>query len=218
MKMPKIMIAVPVYDAMSPEFVQCLMGLKSVGETRIAFQIGSLVHFSRELLLQQAVENDVDYIVWFDSDMTFLPDTVTRLIEDVLTGKDFVSAMCFRRKFPTNPVALKSLEYDPVTHEEHQTFYTDYPKDTIFQVDAIGLAVAITKVDMLVELAIAYGESVFQPLPGMGEDWSLCWKMKQKGIPVWCDSRIKTGHVGKMIFTEKVWQGQMERKDDEEIL
>jgi len=218
MDKPKIMIAIPVYDAMSPEFVQCLMGLKSVGETRIAFQIGSLIHFSRELLLQQAVENDADYIVWLDSDMTFLPDTVSRLLEEALTGKEIVSALAFRRKFPTNPVALEKLEYDPDTHKVKQTFYRDYPKDAIFPVEAIGLAVAITRVDTLIRVTLEYKESAFQPLPGMGEDWSLCWKLKQMGIPVWCDSRIKTGHVGKMIFTEKVWLGQMERRNDEEVL
>ena len=47
-----------------------------------------------------------------------------------------------------------------------------------------------------------YG-SPFYPLMGMGEDTTFCFRAKQDGEKIYCDSRIKAGHVGQYEYTEK---------------
>jgi hypothetical protein len=38
---------------------------------------------------------------------------------------------------------------------------------------------------------------------GMGEDTTFCFRVKQDGGKIWCDSRIKAGHIGNYVFEEK---------------
>jgi hypothetical protein len=47
-----------------------------------------------------------------------------------------------------------------------------------------------------------YG-SPFYPLMGMGEDTTFCFRATQDGEKIWCDSRIKAGHIGNYVFEEK---------------
>ncbi len=44
------------------------------------------------------------------------------------------------------------------------------------------------------------------PMLGFGEDIRFCWRVKQLGVPMYCDSRIKVGHVGLCTITEEIYQ------------
>lgn len=206
---PKIMIAIPVYDKVEPDFMASLFGMAMPKNTKVAMEIGSIIHIARDRLLRRAMDENMDYIMWLDSDMTFGQDTLVRLLDDAEGRKPFVSGIAFTRSIPTRPVFAKKLTYRKLTKEIKSEPYLDYPEDSLFQVEAVGLAVALIKVDMLKQITLKYRESPFEPLPGgMGEDWSMCWKARQCGFPIWCDSRVKTGHIGKMVYDEKVWQKQ----------
>jgi hypothetical protein len=45
----------------------------------------------------------------------------------------------------------------------------------------------------------------FSPEMGFGEDLSFCWRVKQLGIPMYCDSRVKVGHVGMGTISEETY-------------
>ena len=49
-------------------------------------------------------------------------------------------------------------------------------------------------------------------MPGLGEDYSFCWRVAQIGKKMWCDSRVKLGHVGQHIYTEEDYLKQREEK------
>jgi GT2 family glycosyltransferase len=46
-----------------------------------------------------------------------------------------------------------------------------------------------------------YG-SPFYPLMGMGEDMTFCFRARQAGFKLYCDSRVKIGHIGQKIYDE----------------
>ena len=66
--------------------------------------------------------------------------------------------------------------------------------------------------DLILEVAKYFGMSPFTPMPGLGEDYSFCWRVKQIGKKMWCDSSVKLGHVGQHIFTEEDYLQQREGK------
>ena len=96
MKNPKILIATPMMHQISTQFYMSMMGLRGIGETASAIEMGSLVYMSRNKLALKAIQGGFDYIVWIDSDMVFQPDLIKRFMENAQYDRDFVSSLCFR--------------------------------------------------------------------------------------------------------------------------
>ena len=61
---------------------------------------------------------------------------------------------------------------------------------------------------MIKDVAEKFKLAPFDPLPFLGEDYFFCWKAKQLGYKLWCDSRIKVGHVGEYVYDEEAWLAQ----------
>ena len=213
MNQPKVMIAVPMQGQVCADFFESVLGLQTNGNTKICTTVNSLVYDGRNKLALEAIKEGFDYILWVDSDMTFPPDALLRLLEDAQSnGAEYVSGLCFSRKLPTVPVICKKLTWEKrgesgVVHD--QDIYLDYPKDALFEVDASGAAFCLVKVSLIREVAEHFRMSPFHPLPFMGEDYSFCWRAKQLGKKLYCDSRVKIGHVGTMIFDERVFLAQL---------
>ena len=209
---PKVMIAVPMQGTVCADFFDSVLGLRSNGNTKICTVVNSLVYDARNKLAMEAIREGFDYILWIDSDMTFDGDALMRLLEDAEAGREYVSGLCFSRKLPTVPVLCKKLTWEQkgdsgIVHD--QSLYLDYPKDEIFEVDASGAAFCLVKVSLIKEVAEHFRMSPFHPLPFMGEDYSFCWRVKQLGKKMYCDSRVKIGHVGTFIYNEPVYLEQI---------
>ena len=202
----KIMIAVPCFDHLDVNFAQSIEELEKIGDCKVVYCASSLIYDARNNLAMRAIAEKYDYVLWLDSDMVFEPT----LLKDLLaTGKDFVSGLCFSRRPPFKPAIFDVCEYED--DQEHNGSkkpkahnYFDYPRDQLFEVAAFGFAAALTKVDTLDILRTVWGLP-FTPLLGFGEDLSFCIRARQLDIPLWVDSRIKVGHIGKMVVNEEVY-------------
>ena len=73
----RTLIAVPCMDQVAAPFAQSLAMLNREGETYIGMKIGSLIYESRDDFARMAINKDIDTVMWFDSDMTFAPDSRT---------------------------------------------------------------------------------------------------------------------------------------------
>lgn len=187
------------------------MGVQRTKDTQITFTVNSLVYMARNDLALKAIEGEYDYILWLDSDMVFQPDILNRMLEVAKTGKEYVSALCFTRKFPTKPVICKKLEWSRADNgnvKMNVELYEDYPKDEVFEIEGGGFGACLTSVNLIKKIAEQFRGSPFDPLPSFGEDYSFCWRVKQVEEKMWCDSSIKVGHVGKLIFDENIYLGQ----------
>lgn len=208
--MKKTLIAVPCMDNVSARFAQSLATVGKVGECKVSFLIGSLIYESRNSLVKQALSFDSDYIMWFDSDMTFPADTIARMIRHMEEGKEIVSGLYFRRVAPFTPVLFKPQE-DPHNIKPWED-YTEYPRDSVFEIGACGGGCMMTKTDVFRELLLN-DEGWFEPFGGMGEDISFCVRASRIGKKIWCDSSIKCGHEGRVLVTEEVFDANGGFKD-----
>ena len=203
----KILVAIPCMDMVHTAFMDALLRLQPVGYTEFAITSSSLIYNARNLLAQRAVDGGFDRILWLDSDMVFAPDLLIKLSADMDEGRDFVSALYFRRKNKIAPVIFKSTGYTQNGREltPFAECFEDYQKDSVFKVAGCGFGAAIMSVKLVKQIYAEYG-APFTPQPGFGEDISFCIRCEQSGIPMYCDSRIKVGHVAQTIVTEESYE------------
>lgn len=204
--MLRTLIAVPCMDMVHTVFMKSLLKLIKVGDCEMGFTVSSLIYDARNLLAGQAVTEGYDRVLWLDSDMVFAPDLLAKLSADMDEGRELVTAIAFRRKPPFKPCIFNELEYNPGDEniDIKLTTYEDYPKDSIFPIAACGLAGCMMSTDLISRIGNKFG-APFTPLLGMGEDLSFCYKASQLGVELFCDSRVKMGHVGSMTVTEQTY-------------
>jgi hypothetical protein len=194
---------------MHTRFVSSLMGMKRVGETHLDFKIGSLVYDSRNQIAAEAIQEGADRVLFIDSDMRFDVDLMTRMSEDLdRDGVRMVSALCFRRNIGNEPVIYKNVDPPRMLEnwmpEIQIKPYTDYPRDSFFQIAGCGFGCVMIETSVLKEVWDRFGPP-FTPLEWCGEDISFCFRLKGLDIPMHCDSRIKVGHIGEFEYNEESW-------------
>lgn len=196
----KILIAIPCMDLVQASFAQSLASLNKVGQCAVAFNACSLIYDSRNKLAAKAMKDEFDYVLWLDSDMVFSPDILEKLIAD---DKDMVSGLYFRRTSPYTPVIFKDSELKD--GRLVWSDYTDYPKGELFKVAGAGFGCVLMKTDMIFDMIGKYGDW-FTPLYSSGEDLSFCYRARELGYEIWCDSRIKCGHMSHQMITEDFYE------------
>lgn len=202
--MKKILIAIPCMDMVACGFAQSLATLNKVGECSVSFIVGSLIYDSRNKLASQALEMGADYVMWFDSDMVFQPDTLVKLMADIDEGRDMVSGLYFRRTKPFTPVLFSKLELNEQGEPEHAG-YDNYPNE-IFEIAGCGFGCVLMKADMLFDMATEYGAVWFSPIGNIGEDCAFCIRARDMGYKIYCDPQVKLGHVGHNMITESFYK------------
>ena len=201
----KTLIAIPCMDTIESEFVDCLVNMRKVGDVEIRFLRGSLVYDARNQITKYALSQDFDYVLWLDSDMTFEPDLMEKLMADI-EGRDDIDAvtgLCFGRRPPFKPCIFSHLA---IKQEGNMVMpiaenWFEYPRDQLFEVEGCGFACLLMKIGTLQATGI-YGQVPFFPIGGMGEDLTYCKRAKDLGLRFWCDSRLKIGHIMRLSVDE----------------
>jgi len=204
----KTLIAIPCMDVMETDFTECLTNLRPVGEVEIKYLKATLVYDARNQITRYALEKGgFDYVLWLDSDMTFEPDLMERLIADIEGKEDgvrkmAVTGLCFGRRPPFKPCIYQKLDVQtngqmvlPVCEP-----WFDYPRDRMFEVQGCGFACLLMRIDMLEAMGI-YGVPFF-PVGGLGEDLTFCWRARKLDLSFHCDSRLKIGHIMRVSVDE----------------
>ena len=201
--MKKVLIAVPCMNQVPAEFADSLSRLTAHGlrDYRLGqiFKMGSLIYTSRDEIAKRAIEDGADYVMWFDSDMVFPPNTLELLMEHMENPEiDMVSGLYFRRVQPFTPVLFDKLELG-----DDKVEWTDFEeiKAEPFEVGGCGFGCVLMPTDIFIDVQSEFGQ-MFTPIKGMGEDLSFCWRARQLGFSIWCDPRIPLGHVGYNTVTK----------------
>lgn len=175
----------------------------------------TLIHDARNDFVSRAIVGEYDRVLWLDSDMVFEPDIMERLSADLDEGREYVCGLYFKRVFPTAPVIYKRLSESAVPGILEAETYKDYPKDRIFEIAASGFGAVMTTTNILKATWDKYGPPFYQ-VANLGEDLSFCWRLQEMGVKMYCDSRVKCGHIGQFVFNENVYERQNVFLDDSE--
>ena len=203
--MRKILIAVPCMDQLPANFAQSLAWLTSYGvddaKISICFNVGSLIYSSRDQLAKRALLDEADLVMWFDSDMTFNPDTLQRMLKLIDEGHDMVTGVYYRRTPPFSAVAFKTMELNEEGTEFKWTEFDEIPNEP-FEVEACGFGCVLMKTEIFVAVFSKFGQ-MFTPIVNCGEDIAFCWRARQCGYKIIADPSIGLGHVGHTIITKE---------------
>ena len=208
MKTIKTLIAIPAMQTVPTKFLRSLESLRRLPDTYTSVSECTLIHDARNEFASIAIQNGFDRVLWLDSDMVFEPDTLERMsaLMDAGPDMDMVCGLYFTRTLPTKPVIYKSMP------ENEDGFlileqYTDYPRDALFRIEACGFGCVLTTVRLLKRAWDKYGPP-FSYYRNVGEDMSFCCRVRDLGVDIWCDSSIRVGHVGHVIFSESTYLAQ----------
>ena len=199
----KILIAIPSMDYVASGFAGSLATLAKVGECKISFICSSLIYDARNKLAAQAIESEADYILWLDSDMTFKPDTLIRLLKDIEDNNlDIVSALYFRRSHPYSPVAFSKFDF-----VDNQAVFENYTGELsgLHKVEGVGFGCLLMDAQVVFDVFGKYGDC-FSPIAKVGEDLSFLWKARQLGYETYLDCDIKCGHVGHVVVSQGFYE------------
>ena len=210
----KIMIAMPCLDKIETQTVRCLFNLERPEncDVSVDFMESSLVYLSRDRLGVLALEKRADWLLFIDSDMTFEPDMLKKLMEDAESGKDIVTGICFRRRPDYNPAIWKKIRPGMPGEAVVET-YDDYPDNDVFEVEGCGMAAVLIKASILKDVFESQ-QALFAPIPGYGEDVSFCLRARKAGFRLWCDSRIKIGHIASTTVTEETFRAYRKKREE----
>ena len=212
----KIFIAIPSMDMIPAYFGQSLALLKRADNTVIGWEVGSLVYHARNNLARQAIKAEADWVLWLDSDMVFGPDTLQKMLKVCTDNNiDFLTAACYRRKPPYTPCLFDRLDLLPDDKGASYTAIMSKPEG-LFKVGGCGFAGVLLSMDVLLSVQSKFNGRMFDPLTGMGEDLSFCWRARQCGYDIWCDGGIEFGHVGQTIVTSQYFEAYNLCKETED--
>ena len=209
----KLLIAIPSYEGLQPEFVRSLVDLETqLHKDNVWYEVkiisGTLVHTARDRLAQHAVNNEFTEVLWIDDDMVF----DRHLYEDLkMCGKDMVCGLFVSRHYPYVSCLFKSLA--PVER------ITEYP-DEAFKVAACGFGCVLMKAQILKDIMVNNGGKCFVPEQKLGEDCAFCNRATSLGHEIWCEPTARVGHVGRIvIWPEDVarLQGNIQGLDGKKI-
>lgn len=187
----KLLIAVPTYDYMHFQFVDCFTKLiRRLDEDdidyEVAFQGGTLVYVGRDKLAKRAIEGGFTHMLWLDSDMVFTEELLDNLM---FSGKDFVTGIAHGRRAPHMSCLFKKIWPGVDRWEGH-----DYPSTT-FQVAGCGFACVLIKTS-IVKAVYERNGTAFFPMRELGEDLAFCKRARELGYQIWAEPTAWMGHIG----------------------
>lgn len=187
----KLMIAIPTYDYMHFQFVDCLTKLirkldKDGIDFEVVYQGGTLVYVGRDKLVNRAIDGGFTHMLWLDSDMIFTED----LLEDLMfCGKPFVTGIAHARRAPHVSCIFKSVWPFVNRWEGH-----DYPSGA-FKIGGCGFACVLIETKVAQAVYKANG-SAFFPMRELGEDLAFCKRAIDLGYEIWAEPSVQLGHIG----------------------
>lgn len=196
-------IGVPVRDHMvTPfHFAQSLINVirhcDSIwGPGAVKFETvnGSLLEENRQMLVNLTVG---DWLLFLDDDMTFPHDIAERLDDwdkDIVTGLYWIG-------YPQHnqPAIYKKTDTDKPT-----AFFSDYPKDKLVEVGSCGMGACMIRRRVIDDFIGAGAFARYHKITGrVGEDMAFCYRARDKGYKIFCDTSLKCGHLRVYELTEE---------------
>lgn len=190
-------ILIPCMDSVRTGFMTSLLNLRRPQGSPVIVSESSLIYSARHMLGEYALESGCDRVLWLDSDMRFEPDLLERLSADIDDGRELVAALYVRRSLPVTPVIYSAVSYEKKDSEilTDAEIFRDYPRGRVFGIAGCGFGAVMMTTGLLRRVTAAFG-APFLPMGGLGEDLSFCWRAGRIGEKLWCDSRIRVGHIG----------------------
>jgi len=184
----KLIIGLPTNGNLDYRFASSLMGLQLTPETRVIWQVRSMIDTARNNLVTEALKTpEYTHVLMVDDDHIFEPDIALKLLaHDV----DIVGALAFKRRPEYTPCVYRKKDdgkYYPILPEVFQ------------EVDIVGTGMMLIKMEVLQKLSFPFFETYYtkdDEHKHFSVDFDFCQKAKKAGFKIFVDPEASIGHIG----------------------
>lgn len=215
----KVVVAFPHGHEWSARFGKCLWRLGQYDAHHHNRIMGDLFNSSganitnarNEIVEMFLDQHDADWLWFVDTDMTFDPDILDRLVRSAHPEKrPVVGALCFSLQDGWRAAPTIYMLRD----DERLGRVFDYPRDELVQVGATGTGCMLIHRSVLTAMRERwpspyrwFQEQAVGGVP-VGEDMTFCIRAGSMGFPVFVDTSIKCGHEKPFVVDESVFVAQ----------
>src|SRR5687768_12500717 len=160
---------------------------------------GSILPTSRLNGLKVAKEVGASHLLYLDSDHTFPPDMLNRLLK---WNKDVVAANCVTKSIPSMTTARA---YNPDDPQGTPVFSDEGLEGILERVWRVGTGVMLLSRKAYMQIPHSAFGMTYKPDADtyQGEDWTMCEALEKAGVPIYADHRLsrQVGHIGMLNYT-----------------
>jgi len=196
-----VVICVPTNGLVHSRFTYCLVRAITYTQNKgipvtLEMDEGTVLSNQRQALQDRAIDElKAEHILWLDSDMTFPPNVIIRLLKH---KKDVICATYSKRVPPFHPTAFQSI--NPVRP-------VDLNHNGLEVVKYAGMGCMLVKASIIDHLPSPHYPLQWdaQAHCWHGEDMGFCDQLDKEGIKLYCDLQLsrEIGHVGQQEFLLK---------------
>lgn len=199
-KTPKrILIAIPTNRNIEAVTFKSIYDLIIPEGYTVDFQYfwGYQVDQVRNLIAHWTMSHNYDYLFSVDSDISFAPDTLARLLAH---DKDIVSGIYIQRIPGTHTIEImRKNEWGGVSHVDWNTI----KGQGLVPIDGCGFGCVLVKTEVF--RAIPYPHFLYHSALDhrntISEDVHFCNQARDRGFTLWADTGIICDHTGSWTFT-----------------
>jgi hypothetical protein len=209
----KVGIGLPMlFPFIHYKFVNSYLSLQKPPNNISISNVGSLTALARNQIVEIAQKQGCKYLMFLDTDMTFPPDTILKLMKH---QKDVVSGLYFERYAPHRPVIRQDFD----DGKEKGYALADYTKSDFMEVAATGGGCLLINMEVFDRLEKPYFDYRLEKAEKdhgvketfFSEDLVFCEKVRAAGYKIWCDTTIRCGHlINDYEISEANWDGTTE--------
>lgn len=198
------------------------------GWMAVKYGTGGIVQARNDASRQFLDGTDSDWMMWIDTDMGFMPDSIDRLLAAAHpTERPVVGGLCFmNREVGLDGLGGRVIQPMPTIFQwakvgDAEGFSTviDYPRDQVIPAAATGSAFILIHRSAFEAVRDTYGPTWYSPVFNesaqmwISEDLSFCTRLGALEIPIHIHTGVKTNHLKHVWLDETVFD-RMERIDD----
>ena len=196
-KKKRILIAIPTAKYIEAATFKSIYDLTVPDDCEVVFQyfFGYRVDQIRNLIADWVVKG-FDYLFSVDSDISFAPDTLVRLLAH---DQDMVSGLYIQRQ-PGQQI-LEIYENNRQGGVSNIAYASLHGRGLV-EVAACGFGCVLVKAEVM--RSVGYPQFEYHPAIDhantVSEDLDFCNKARHRGFRVWADSNITCQHTGHYVF------------------
>ena len=219
----KLGICLPMYGAIAPNFfVNFLNRLHELYtndrnySVKIYMKTCTVIDRARNELVQDAIKDNCDYLLFLDSDILMPSGAIDKLID---MNEDIVSGLYFAKGKPYLPVAR-------LIKDGKHLYLEDFDYNTVIDVAGVGMGMCLIKTSVFSKLKYPYFKFDWVDDKGVGpyqvaEDLYFCDRAREAGYKIKLNTGILLEHegipVGASHFNLYKEQVAIDKKDREEL-
>lgn len=223
----RLRICVPCTRGIGAKTAKTLQFLSNLHKGKVGLDVeeNTLVDIARNRLAHRFMQSEAEWLLFLDSDMVppcgsygqmkawgmEVPtkfgafDIITRLIT---REKPLISGLYFDRHGNG-----KGMYHEAINDEKEAAWARNGPYDTVKPVKATGAGCLLINRTVFEAIKHTCGDDIapkvngiyryFEPLPGVGEDFSFCARARTAGHATYLDAGCLVGHEGSFVYWNK---------------